>query len=170
MSDFHTINPYRANVVQDAWQNPADVPEINAEAFQACLDGIASAANGIPDSLLVFGPAGSGKTHLLTRLQRHLLNTAAAAPDRVLHCVFIFVRLQTNPTLLWQHLRKRLSGDLMRRDQGITQLQRLLAHQMNLGFSTSPRARVMEFRVLGEADQATLVQYLESIAESLRLP
>jgi hypothetical protein len=170
VNDLSVLNPFRANIVQDAWQSPADVAEINADAFRACLDGIASATSGVSDSLLVFGPAGSGKTHLLTRLQRHLSDTAAAAPDRVLHCVFVFVRLQTNPTLLWQHVRKRLSYDLMRREQGVTQLQRLLAHQMSLGAGASPRARVMSFRVLSESDQATLMQHLESVADTLRLP
>lgn len=164
------FNPFRANIVQDAWQNPADVAEIHADVFQACIRGIDSAARGVPDSLLVYGPAGSGKTHLLTRLQRHLLDTAAVAPDRVLHCVFVFVRLQTSPSLLWQHVRKRLTSDLMRREQGVTQLQRLLAHQMSLGNAVSPRARVMGFRVLSGADQETLVTHLDSVATSLGLP
>jgi DNA replication protein DnaC len=98
MTDPIAFNPFRDNVVQDAWQSPTDVAEIHDDVFRACLVGIESAARGVPDSLLIYGPAGSGKTHLLTRVQRHLAETAAAAPDRVLHCIFVFVRLQTSPS------------------------------------------------------------------------
>lgn len=169
MFDAMVINPFRDNVVQNAWQSPSDVSEIHLDVFQACLAGLDSAARGVPDSLLIYGPAGSGKTHLLTRLQRHLAETAAAAPDRVLRCVFVFVRLQTSPSLLWQHVRKRFAADLMRRDQGVTQLQRLVAHQMSLADGASPRARVMGLRVLSEADQGTLIGYLARVADSLGL-
>ena len=148
MTELSTLkNPSATNVVQDAWQAPPDVTAIHREVFQACLAGIDSASRGTPDSLLIYGSAGSGKTHLLTRLQRHLAETAAAAPDRVLRCVFVFVRLQTSPLLLWQHVRKRFASDLMRRDQGVTQLQRLVAHQLSLSNGDSPRLRVMELRV-----------------------
>jgi hypothetical protein len=163
-------NPFRDNVVQDAWQAPPDVAAIHSEVFQACLEGIDSASRGIPDSLLIYGSAGSGKTHLLTRLQRHLAETAAAAPDRVLRCVFVFVRLQTSPLLLWQHVRKRFASDLMRRDQGVTQLQRLVAHQLSLSAGDSPRLRVMELRVLSADNAEPLIKHLASVAESLQLP
>ncbi len=171
MNEFTILrNPFRNNVVQDAWQSPADVPDIHDAAFRECLAGIDSAARGVPDSLLIYGPAGSGKTHLLTRLQRHLAETANDAPDKVLRCVFVFVRLQTSPPLLWQHVRRRLAHDLMRRDQGVTQLQRLIAHQVSLADGTSPRARVMHFRVLGGEDQEALVSHLQQVASSLELP
>ncbi len=171
MIDLTTLrNPFRDNVVQDAWQCPADVPEIHDDVFRACLSGIESASRGTPDSLLIYGPAGSGKTHLLTRLQRHLAETAADAPDRVLRCVFVFVRLQTSPSLLWQHVRRRLASDLMRRDQGVTQLQRLIAHQMSVREGTSPHARVMELRVLSRADHETLSAHLKDVARNLDLP
>lgn len=163
-------NPFRENVVQNAWQTPADVPEIHDDVFRACLSGIDSAAKGVPDSLVIFGPAGSGKTHLLTRVQRHLAATASAAPDRVLRCVFVFVRLQTSPSLLWQHVRRRFASDLMHRDQGVTQLQRLVAHQMSARGGGSPRVGVMELRVLSQADQDTLTTHLGEVARDLDLP
>ncbi len=163
-------NPFRDTIVQDAWQSPADVPEIHADVFRACLAGIDSAARGVPDSLLILGPAGSGKTHLLTRVQRHLAKTAASAPDRAMHCVFVFVRLQTTPSMIWQHLRRRLATDLMRRDQGVTQLQRLVAHQMSARGTFSPRAQVMALRVLGTADQETLTAHLTQVSQDLALP
>jgi len=163
-------NPFRDDVVQDAWQSPADVAEIHASAFRACLAGIDSATRGVPDSLLIYGPAGSGKTHLLTRLQRHLARTARDAPDQVLRCVFVFVRLQTVPQLLWQHVRRRLATDLMRRDQGLTQLQRLIAHQIAVRAGKSPRAAVFRVRVLEGDDQAALSRQVSELTASLNLP
>lgn len=163
-------NPFRDYVVQDAWQTPADIPEIHAGAFEACLAGIESAASGVADSLLLYGGAGSGKTHLLTRLQRHLAQTALDAPDQVLRCVFVFVRLQTMPQLLWQHVRRRLALDLMRRDQGLTQLQRLIAHQLGVHAGKSPRAAVTRLQLLESADKAALSRHVDEVSSKLGLP
>lgn len=163
-------NPFRDHVVQDAWQSPADVPEIHRSVFHACLEGVDAAARGEPDSLLVYGPAGSGKTHLLTRVQRHLAETARSAPDQVLRCVFVYIRLQTAPQLLWQHVRRRLANDLMRRDQGVTQLQRLIAHQIGHRERIGPRSAVMGVRVLGAEDPETLSSHVLDVSAQLGLP
>lgn len=163
-------NPFRDNVVQDAWQATVDLPEIHAEAFQACLHGIDCAARGVPDSLLIYGVAGSGKTHLLGRLQRHLAETSLTAPDAVLRCVFSFVRLQTSRALLWQHVRRRLAADLMRREQGLTQLQRLVGHQLAVLDGRGPRAGILELRVLGAEDEQALLQHLHELGMRLGLP
>ena len=171
MNELSSIpNPFRDNVVQDAWQSPPDVAEIHAAAFEACLAGVDSASRGVPDSLLIYGSAGSGKTHLLTRVQRHLAETARNAPDQVLRCVFTFVRLQTSPLLLWQHVRRKLATDLMRRDQGLTQLQRLVAHQFGVASGRTPRAGVLELRVLGAEDNRPLAKHLSDLATRLDLP
>lgn len=163
-------NPFRDNVVQDAWQSPTDIAEIHAAAFEACKKGIESAARAVPDSLLIYGSAGSGKTHLLARLQRYLAETARSAPDNVLRCVFSFVRLQTSPQLLWQHVRRRLATDLMRREQGLTQLQRLVAHQLGIVAGRTPRAGILELRVLRAEDEPALSHHLQELALKLDLP
>lgn len=163
-------NPFHDNVVLNAWQSPADVVDIHSSTFRACLAGIDSASGGVPDSLLIYGPAGSGKTHLLTRLQRHLAQTARDAPDQVLRCVFVFVRLQTAPQLLWQHVRKRLATDLMRRDEGLTQLQRLIAHQIAVRAGKSPRAAVFRVRIVEGDNHAALSEQVTELTSSLTLP
>jgi hypothetical protein len=163
-------NPFRDNVVQDAWQATVDLPEIHAGAFDACLAGIDCASRGVPDSLLIYGVAGSGKTHLLGRLQRHLTDTARSAPDAVLRCVFSSIRLQTTRDLLWQHLRRRFAADLMRREQGLTQLQRLVAHQLAVSDGHGPRAGILELRVLRVEDEPTLLQRLHDVGVRLGLP
>ncbi|MBN1610595.1 MAG: ATP-binding protein [Polyangiaceae bacterium] len=162
-------NPFSTTVVQDAWQAPPDVAQIHDSVFQACLAGLANAGRGQSDSLLVYGPAGSGKTHLLSRVQRHLRATGPAAPDRVQHCVFVFVRLQTSSQLLWQHLRRRLGADLMRREQGLTQLQRLIAHQVALGRGETPGQAVLALRVLSSEDQEAVSSYVAEVVQRLEL-
>jgi Cdc6-like AAA superfamily ATPase len=171
MSELALVpNPFRDTVVQDAWQEPVDLTDIHAAAFEACTSGIDTAKRGTAGSLLIYGAAGSGKTHLLARLQRHLTNDARNAPDRALSCVFCFVRLQTSPQLLWQHVRRRLVSDLMRREEGLTQLQRLIAHQLGIAAGRSARAGILELRVLRAADKDALSHHLDEVARKLDLP
>ncbi|MDQ2643146.1 MAG: ATP-binding protein [Myxococcota bacterium] len=171
MSELALVpNPFRDTVVQDAWQEPVDLTDIHAAAFEACKSGIEAAKRGSAGSLLIYGAAGSGKTHLLARLQRHLMNDARNAPDRALSCVFCFVRLQTSPQLLWQHVRRRLVNDLMRREEGLTQLQRLIAHQLGIAAGRSARAGILELRVLRAADKDALSLHLDEVARKLDLP
>ncbi|HRI62759.1 MAG TPA: hypothetical protein PK156_00930, partial [Polyangium sp.] len=64
----------------NAWQESLDVPSLNArvsEYIRGCVDTLRKAESGavlVPKSrsLLLLGPAGSGKTHLFTRLRRQV--------------------------------------------------------------------------------------------------
>lgn len=171
MSALATLpNPFEGTVVADAWSAaPADVPTIHQGPFEHCLRALESVSRGRSDSILVFGPAGSGKTHLLARLQAHLLATANAAPDGVLRCVFVSVKLQTNAQLLWQLVRRRLASDLLRKQQGITQLQRLIAHQLAAVRGHTPAYWVRALRVLPGADSDSVSECLGEVAERLEL-
>lgn len=162
MNDPFLANPFRDAVVQDAWQTPTDVPEIHHRAFCECRTVIETASRGVPDSLLLYGPAGAGKTHLLTRLQRHLHQRQAEDPEGRQHCVFVFVRLQTSSQLLWQHVRRRFASDLTRRDQGSSQIERLLGHRL----CVSPA----ELRTLRKLSPELLLQEIDAMRESAQLP
>lgn len=163
-------NPFSSNVVLDAWSPPSvDVADIHQDAFQKCLQALDSAKRGNPDSLLIFGPAGSGKTHLLTRLQKRLVETANSAPDGTLQCVFVSVKLQTNALLLWQHVRRRLTNDLLRKHEGLTQLQRLIAHQVAAERKEPPRQWVRAFRVLPATEDESVTEYLTQVAQRREL-
>lgn len=162
MNDPSLANPFRDAVVQDAWQTPIDVPEIHHKAFCECRNVIETASGGVPDSLLLYGPAGAGKTHLLTRLQRHLHQKQDEDRDRRQHCVFVFVRLQTSSQLLWQHVRRRLVSDLTRREQGASQIERLLAHRL----SVSP----IELRTFRELSPELLLNEIDVMRDSAQLP
>lgn len=152
-------NPFDGNVMLDAWSAPAaDVPSIHEGPFQQCLRALDSVSAGNPDSVLIYGPAGSGKTHLLARLQERL----------TLRCVLVAVKLQTNAQLIWQYVRRRLAADLLRRQQGLTQLQRLVAHRIAALREESPRQWVLALRVLlKEGD--SVAEDLERVAQRLEL-
>jgi AAA ATPase domain len=167
--DFQALpNPFLDDVVTDAWADlHADVESIHAKPFQECLAGLSNVERGVRDSLLIHGPAGAGKTHLLARLQRHLRQTAPSAADGMLRCIFVAVKLQANPYLLWQHVRRRLVSDLMQRHEDVTQLQRLVAHQLAGPSSGSPKSWVRNLRVLLQSDVAAVPEYLEQVARRL---
>jgi hypothetical protein len=123
-------NPFRQSIVKDAWEILQDVPEIHAQAFETCCRAFENVRTSRHcDSVLLHGGAGSGKTHLLSRLQRHwTTSTGAGCPDEIGRCVFLYCRLQTSPHRLWQHLRRTFVEDLLHRfPDGTTQLQRLVA-------------------------------------------
>lgn len=170
MNDPFLPNPFRDAVVQDAWQTPIDVPEIHHRAFCECKAVIETAGGGVPDSLLLYGPAGSGKTHLLTRLQRHLQQTRDEAPERRRPSVFVFVRLQTASRLLWQHVRRRFASDLTRRDQGLSQIEQLLAYRLALRLNISASVTCSELRTLRDTSPELLQNEIDLLRDSAQLP
>src|SRR5688572_7216126 len=163
-------NPFHGVVVQDVWQPLAfDISSIQQVAFEQCLKALESAAAGQSDSLLIYGAPGAGKTHLISRFQQHLFVTAKSAPDQTLRCVFVAVRLQSSPTTLWQCVRQRLATDLLRQEQGITQLQRLVAHQIAAEREESPKKWVFAMRVLTGTEGESVTEHLQRTAEALDL-
>ena len=120
-------NPFRSSIVPDPWQLPeTDVPEIHGAAFDRLCRALDFAkAQRRSTSVLLHGGAGSGKTHLLARLRSHL-----TMPGQ--EVVFVAVRLQTSPRMIWRHLRSRFAADLLRAAEGGSQLERLILHRLSL--------------------------------------
>jgi hypothetical protein len=120
-------NPFGDGIVGNPWhfdvkQTP-DIESIHAPAFGTCLRLLMRdvRANG-QSSLLIAGPAGSGKTHLVARLRRRL---HVSDPPGLL----CYVSLEdVAPQMLWAHLRERVATDLLIRPdaKGKTGLERLL--------------------------------------------
>ena len=114
-------NPFLTQVVADPWSRAeADVPQIHQQVFELCHDLVEEVAQGSGSTcLLVYGEAGSGKTHLLARLRDHLEKHSEA--------VFISVRLQTVAPRIWRHIRRAVVTDLLRETApGVTRLDTLL--------------------------------------------
>ncbi len=110
-------NPFRSSILTDAWRgSEVTVPQIHADVFDDCLQAIEQvAADRRSTSLLIHGEAGSGKTHLLSRLRAHLCDgprQGAAFVEQRAVCVW--VRLQTSPRMIWRHVRRWFVDDLLR--------------------------------------------------------
>lgn len=130
------FNPFRASIVNDPWRAlETDVPSIHQSTFERCCEAIrAIRSTGNTTSILMHGEPGSGKTHLLARLRMHIAEEAEAdGPGGLQEAIFVSVRLQTTAQMIWRHLRRCFVGDLLRRgDDGKSQLERLLLHQLSL--------------------------------------
>jgi AAA ATPase domain len=121
-------NPFRSAIVADPWNwDVVDVAEIHGDAFDLCRRALEFVrSQNLSTSVLFYGEAGSGKTHLLARLQAYLAGLVTIygpAPP----AVFVSVRLQTSPQMIWRHLRNRFGEDLLRpTTDGRSQLERIL--------------------------------------------
>jgi hypothetical protein len=132
-------NPFGEGIVRSPWEfDPArtpDVETIHANAYGIALRLLTKDLRHAGQSaLLVDGPAGSGKTHLISRLARRLREGGPAA----LPCYFDLT--DTPPQMLWSHLRKRVAADLLLRPgpNGQSGLQRLLSHHLPGLFDAAP--------------------------------
>jgi hypothetical protein len=84
MSDREGESPFRA-IHANAWADPVDVPSINRDASDLILQridevrraGLREGAELASTSVLLLGPAGSGKTHLFARLRKQVRGPAA---------------------------------------------------------------------------------------------
>lgn len=127
-------NPFRQTVVADPWQaNTNDVFEIHADAFRLCDQRLSDVQrDGHTRSVLLFGDAGSGKTHLLRRLRARWLGEPPREADPIRReIVFVAVKLQTSPHYLWRYLRQSLVDDLLRSSpDGPSQLERILLRRL----------------------------------------
>ena len=163
-------NPFHGNVVRDVWQTlPGDVDSIHQHAFDQCLAALDSVTRGTSDTIAIYGPAGAGKTHLLSRLQHHLLSPSRGTGDSARRCMFVAVKLQTNSTQLWQHVRRRLAADLHREAQGVSQLQRLLAHQLAEARAERPSRWLRALRLLTGQQDESFSEHLHQLADQLDL-
>lgn len=126
------MNPFRETIVASPWDTPkGDVPSIHGQVYHRCLEGIAQVrANGRSGALLIHGEAGSGKTHLLRRLREQLTPQAPTDTKRD-ECLFVWVRLQTSPRMIWRTLRRTLVDDWFRPVAGTrSQFHRILFHRL----------------------------------------
>jgi hypothetical protein len=114
MSDPRTFpNPFDSDIVVDPGNAaPVDVSHIHQDAFELCTRAYERVATNKGSwSVLLFGAAGCGKTHLLSRLRRWLnceLDTVPGKPA----AFFVAVRMETSRGMIWRHLRRRFAEEL----------------------------------------------------------
>lgn len=164
------MNPFRDTIVSNPWDEAAiDVAEIQSDIFGECLQSIDYVRQQRRSAgLLIHGAAGAGKTHLLRRLRRRLTLQAPTATDRD-ECLFVWVRLQASPRMIWRHVRRTLVEDWFRPVRGqSTQFERILFHRL-------AELRVADgdlepwFEYMLETDPAALEALLDRVADDLFL-
>ncbi len=122
------FNPFRDGIVGDAWDAtaPNDVASIHRKVFEACLHAVNQVRDlGIPGGMIVYGMAGSGKTHLVRRLREELTTHFRTPNLSELRQIFAYVRLDTSAQAIARHVRNRVATDLLRKSQvsGVSQFE-----------------------------------------------
>jgi hypothetical protein len=129
MPDPRTFpNPFDSDIVVDPDKAaPVDVSRIHQDAFELCRRAYEHVASGEGSwSVLLYGAAGCGKTHLLSRLRRWLNSALETVPSKPA-ALFVAVRMETGRGMIWRHLRRRFSEELSQtRADGITHLDAML--------------------------------------------
>ena len=93
--------------------------------FAGALTSVSRAEKG-SWSVLLYGAAGCGKTHLLSRLRRWLNSELDTVPSKPA-ALFVAVRMETGRGMIWRHLRRRFAEELSQtRADGITHLDAML--------------------------------------------
>jgi len=159
---FHLLkllpNPLLGSFVGDPWtvrDADPDVSEIHRPVFRTCLTAVEEARNASCSSgIVIHGQAGSGKTHLIGRLRRKLIDDSRTPQLERLSHAFAYIKLNTNAGSLTRHVRRSVAVDLLRSQRhGWNQFERMVI------------SRLMEVAE-GEGDMAGFWEYfLEERAE-----
>lgn len=164
------VNPFRNTIVGSPWDlGCVDVPEIHGNILTDCLERLEHVRkHGRSAGLLIHGEAGSGKTHLLQRLLAHLTPRQPTATDRH-ESLYVWVRLQTSPRMIWRTVRRTLVNDWFRPvNDRRSQFDRILFHRL-------AEIRVAEgdlepwYEYMREEHPEGLVDLMNAIADRLDL-
>jgi hypothetical protein len=164
------MNPFRDTIVTNPWEaTRVDVPAIHSRVFEECLRGVDHVRRSRRSAaLLIHGEAGSGKTHLLSRLRSRLTPQTPAATDRE-ECLYVWVRLQTSPRMIWRTLRRTLVDDWFRPIDGCrSQFDRILFHRL-AGIRTAEGDLEPWYEYLLQEAPEGLRQLMGQIADQLDL-
>lgn len=164
------MNPFRSGIVANPWESAGvDVDAIHRDVFERCLHGIDQVrATQASEGLLIHGAAGSGKTHLLRRLRAHLTPQAPSSTERQ-ESLYVWVRLQTSPRMIWRTLRRTLVNDWFRPVRGThSQFQRILFHRFaEIRTAEGDLERWYDYML--ENNPPGLKELLDQIADNLDL-
>jgi hypothetical protein len=156
-------NPFDDDIVVDPDNAaPVDVSRIHQGAFELCVRAYEHVAGGKGSwSVLLFGAAGCGKTHLLSRLRRWLNSQLDTGPTQPA-ALFVAIRMETGRAMIWRHLRRRFAEELSHaRPDGVTVLDVILHRFAER--SDGNLAKAFETALVRDCSE-DLTQVLESYA------
>lgn len=128
-------NPLISAVVGDPWTIPEsdpDVNEIHRDVFEKCVDAVEMARTAASSlGIVIHGQAGSGKTHLIGRLRRKLIDDSRNPQLEKLSQAFAYIKLNTNAGSLTRHVRRCVAVDLLRSQRyGWNQFERMVISRL----------------------------------------
>jgi hypothetical protein len=124
-------NPFHGSVKGDPWDSKhseADVSEIHQYVFDKCMSAVDESRKDINScGVTIHGEPGSGKTHLISRLRKSLIDTSSSPSLMKLSQAFAYIRLNTNASTISRHVRKCVAEDLLRYyGNGPSQFERMV--------------------------------------------
>lgn len=124
-------NPFRGTAVGDPWSSDSEqfeVADLHRQAFSTCVAAVDEVRHGhCSAGIVIHGAPGSGKTHLISRLRRRLIDTHRTPTLERLSQAFAYVGLATNAATLARHIRRTVATDLLRaRGQAPNQFERMV--------------------------------------------
>ncbi|MGL4554700.1 MAG: ATP-binding protein, partial [Gemmataceae bacterium] len=146
---------------------PGDVPELHADIYGAMRDAVGHARQiGQGFGLVMVGEAGSGKSHLIARLRKHL------DPDP--RAVLVTLRMRTGRIgHLWRPVRQQLFEELLKpldyKSSGANGLLRLLGNRFPAWASSQGDEGGLLNWLIGRKRQADLKPHLDAFARSCPL-
>ncbi|MBF0102820.1 MAG: hypothetical protein HQK77_18110 [Desulfobacterales bacterium] len=150
-------NPFRDRIVPDPWHpSEIDVQEIHEDIYNICKEALATVRkHKQSSSVLIFGEAGSGKTHLLSRFKTPLSLLSSSH-------VLISIRMQTTRNRIWRHIQKTMIDNLSKKiDCQWSQLELVLYSHLFLQLDKQGIHRI--------SSKTQLKKLFNSLAEELDL-
>lgn len=157
------INPFGVSRVDNPFQDHVDLKTLFNNQFtrlKSIIDEISDDKNHQSRGVILAGEPGSGKTHLIMRLAKALINS-----NRIL-----FIRQPNNPDAIFYHIYARIVESLIQKvpETPYTQIEYLLAKSFSKIFiddvlkQKTPLPKMLAMKKMLEKDHLNLLRRLGS--------
>ncbi len=158
-----SVNPYGVSRVDNPFQDHVDLKTLFNDQFtrlKSIIDEINDDKNHQSRGVIVAGDPGAGKTHLIMRLAKDIINS-----NRIL-----FIRQPNNPDAIFYHIYARIVESLVQKVPGTpyTQIEYLLAKSFSNIFindvkkQKKPMPKMLAMKRMLEKDHLNLLKKLGS--------
>jgi Cdc6-like AAA superfamily ATPase len=157
------VNPFGVSRVDNPFQDHIDLKTLFSNQFsrlKSIIEEISDDKNHQSRGVIVAGEPGAGKTHLIMRLSKEIINS-----NRIL-----FIRQPNNPEAIFYHIYARIVESLIQKvpDTPYTQIEYLLAKSFSKIFiddvlkQKKPLPKMLAMKKMLEKDHLNLLKKLGS--------
>ncbi|MCK5542432.1 MAG: ATP-binding protein [Desulfobacterales bacterium] len=155
------VNPFGVSRVDNPFQDHVDLKTLFSNQFtrlKSIIDEISDDKNHQSKGVIIAGEPGAGKTHLIMRLAKDLINS-----NRIL-----FIRQPNNPEAIFYHIYARVVESLIQKvpNTPYTQIEYLLAKSFSKIFiddvlkQKKPLPKMLAMKQMLEKDHLNLLRRL----------